>query len=83
MSGLRLEDVIDPTKGSKIPENTPHLYSNRFLTPSGKARFFPIKYKQGIIGNRGFILITDRGILMYNTDNEIRKVSGKFEWRYS
>ncbi|WP_243676007.1 molybdopterin dinucleotide binding domain-containing protein [Vulcanisaeta distributa] len=70
---------MDPTKDSRIPENTPHLYSERFLTPSGKARFFGVEYKPVNTGGKKFILVTGRSVLRYNTDNEIRRISGKFE----
>ncbi len=79
MRSVSLEDVMDPTKDSRIPENTPHLYSERFLTPSGKARFFGVEYKPVNTGGKKFILVTGRSVLRYNTDNEIRRISGKFE----
>ncbi len=31
MRSVTLEDVMDPTRDSRVPENTPHLYSERFI----------------------------------------------------
>ncbi|WP_369611065.1 formate dehydrogenase subunit alpha [Sulfurisphaera javensis] len=73
-SNLTLDEVMDYSKPSRYPVNDTILYREKFLTPTGKAKFIPVEYKK--MKEEGLILITGRTVTRYNTDELINRTPG-------
>ena len=58
---------------------TPYLHSERFATPNGKGKFFPLEYKPSAElpdSNYPLLLTTDRSLYHFHTSTMTRKVEG-------
>jgi len=68
-SKLSLADVMDHSKNSRYPNGELVLYSEKFLTKDGFARFVPVEYREINRRGNGLVLITGRVVTHYNTDS--------------
>jgi formate dehydrogenase major subunit len=68
-SKLSLADVMDHSKNSRYPNGELVLYSEKFLTKDGFARFVPVEYREIDRRGKGLVLITGRVVTHYNTDS--------------
>ncbi|WP_432518268.1 formate dehydrogenase subunit alpha [Saccharolobus islandicus] len=73
-SNLTLDELMDYSVDSRYPDHESSLYKDRFMTPSGKAKFGLVRYNE--ISGDSYILITGRVVTRYNSDELIKRVPG-------